>query len=248
MCAAHQMPAMALLDRDGVYGAPRFHLAMKKLDLKAHIGAEITSLLPGARMPDRTASARASAVRFARGLSEPLPADNAHEIARAEVSGCSTAPAQQPNEDTVSCIRRQSASVTDLSEFAAGLICLTGGDEGPLAYALAHGGMEAGRSTLEQLIDDLRTRECLCRTAASLQPRAGSAQSGGHRVGAQPATAAAGDARRAICQAGRAPDSGCLHLHSQPSHARYSRTTAGAQQRALHQNAATDAAVVCRSA
>src|ERR1039458_7126040 len=46
VCAAHQMPAMALLDRDGVYGAPRFHLAAKKLNLKAHIGAEITSLLP----------------------------------------------------------------------------------------------------------------------------------------------------------------------------------------------------------
>ena len=45
VCVAHRMPAMALLDRDGVYGAPRFHLAMKKLDLKAHIGAEITSLL-----------------------------------------------------------------------------------------------------------------------------------------------------------------------------------------------------------
>jgi error-prone DNA polymerase len=45
VCAAHQMPAMALLDRDGVYGAPRFHLAAKKLDIKAHIGAEITSLL-----------------------------------------------------------------------------------------------------------------------------------------------------------------------------------------------------------
>ena len=43
---SHQMPAMALLDRDGVYGAARFHLAMKKLNLKAHIGAEITSLLP----------------------------------------------------------------------------------------------------------------------------------------------------------------------------------------------------------
>src|SRR5262252_6982408 len=45
VCAAHQMPAMALLDRDGVYGAPRFHLAMKRLDLKTHIGAEVTSLL-----------------------------------------------------------------------------------------------------------------------------------------------------------------------------------------------------------
>src|ERR1019366_10764231 len=46
VCAAYQMPAMALLHRDGVYGAPRFHLAAKKLDIKAHIGAEITSLLP----------------------------------------------------------------------------------------------------------------------------------------------------------------------------------------------------------
>ena len=45
VCAAHQMPAMALLDRDGVYGAPRFYFAAKKLNLKAHIGAEITSLL-----------------------------------------------------------------------------------------------------------------------------------------------------------------------------------------------------------
>ena len=44
------------------------------------------------------------------------------------------------------------ASVADLSEYASGLICLTGGDEGPLAYALANGGMEAGRNTLEQLI------------------------------------------------------------------------------------------------
>src|SRR5271167_2688134 len=46
VCHSHQMPAMALLDRDGVYGAARFHLAMKKLSLQAHIGAEITSLLP----------------------------------------------------------------------------------------------------------------------------------------------------------------------------------------------------------
>ncbi|MEO7969842.1 MAG: PHP domain-containing protein, partial [bacterium] len=40
--AALEMPAMALLDRDGFYGSPRFHLAAKKNDIKAHIGAEIT--------------------------------------------------------------------------------------------------------------------------------------------------------------------------------------------------------------
>src|SRR5690348_16007243 len=42
-CAEKEMGAMALLDRDGVYGAPRFHLAARKLSLKAHIGAEVTS-------------------------------------------------------------------------------------------------------------------------------------------------------------------------------------------------------------
>ena len=30
------------------------------------------------------------------------------------------------------------ATLEDLEEFSAGLICLTGGDEGPLAAALAH--------------------------------------------------------------------------------------------------------------
>src|ERR1700730_17975052 len=42
-CAGHGMAAMAVLDRDGVYGAPRFYLAAKKLTVQAHIGAEVTS-------------------------------------------------------------------------------------------------------------------------------------------------------------------------------------------------------------
>src|SRR3954451_18744688 len=42
VCAELKMPAMALLDNDGLYGAARFHLAAKKLDIQAHIGAEIT--------------------------------------------------------------------------------------------------------------------------------------------------------------------------------------------------------------
>src|SRR5580658_2314414 len=42
VCANLGMPALALLDTDGVYGAPRFHLAVKKAKIKAHIGAEVT--------------------------------------------------------------------------------------------------------------------------------------------------------------------------------------------------------------
>ena len=40
-CARLSLSAMALLDTDGVYGAPRFHMAMKKLGIQAHIGAEV---------------------------------------------------------------------------------------------------------------------------------------------------------------------------------------------------------------
>jgi len=41
-CKDRNMPAMAVLDRDGVYGAPRFYHAAKKKNIRAHIGAEIT--------------------------------------------------------------------------------------------------------------------------------------------------------------------------------------------------------------
>lgn len=41
-CANQSMPAVALLDRDGVYGTPRFHMAAKKAGLRAHIGAEVS--------------------------------------------------------------------------------------------------------------------------------------------------------------------------------------------------------------
>src|SRR5580704_18516504 len=41
-CAQFDMPAMALVDRNGVYGAPRFHMAAKKAGVCAHIGSEIS--------------------------------------------------------------------------------------------------------------------------------------------------------------------------------------------------------------
>src|ERR1700684_2931467 len=54
-CAERGMGAMALLDRDGVYGAPRFYLAAKKIPIRAHIGAEVTSIY-GWRYPLLVAS------------------------------------------------------------------------------------------------------------------------------------------------------------------------------------------------
>ena len=36
------MPAMALLDHNGVYGAARFHMRARKKQVKAHIGADVS--------------------------------------------------------------------------------------------------------------------------------------------------------------------------------------------------------------
>ena len=41
-CARFGMPAMALVDRNGFYGSPRFHMAATKAGVRAHVGSEIT--------------------------------------------------------------------------------------------------------------------------------------------------------------------------------------------------------------
>ena len=144
MCAAHQMPAMALLDRDGVYGAPRFHVAMQKLNLKAHIGAEITSLLaPSTSRVSLLCAAREGYQNLCRLVTRMKLRAPKYPAAL---------PRRAKSEEALVLHSQAMASLADLSEYADGLICLTGGDEGPLAHALAEGGMEAGRRTLEQLI------------------------------------------------------------------------------------------------
>jgi error-prone DNA polymerase len=45
--AALGYPAIALLDRDGVYGIPRFHQAARRAGIKAIVGAELTLANPG---------------------------------------------------------------------------------------------------------------------------------------------------------------------------------------------------------
>src|SRR5688572_29235889 len=64
--AALGYPALALLDTDGVYGAPRFHKAAKQAGLRAIIGAELTI---GSRQP-----AAGSGPEAGSGRSRTLPA------------------------------------------------------------------------------------------------------------------------------------------------------------------------------
>ena len=153
VCAAYQMPAMALLDRDGVYGAPRFHLAAKKLNIKAHIGAEITSLLPPCPKTGEPATSRVPLLCASReGYQNLCRLVTRMKLRAPKYPAALPRRAKAAFDDELVLGSQAIASVDDLSEYAPGLICLTGGDEGPLAHALANGGLEAGRSTLEQLI------------------------------------------------------------------------------------------------
>ncbi len=45
-----EMPALAIADRNGIYGAARFHTAAKRCGVKAHIGAEIAVSSFGRRL------------------------------------------------------------------------------------------------------------------------------------------------------------------------------------------------------
>src|ERR1700761_9571667 len=49
-----EMPAMALLDRNGVYGSARFHTSAKLNDVRAHVGAEISVSSLGPRLTPPT--------------------------------------------------------------------------------------------------------------------------------------------------------------------------------------------------
>src|SRR5687767_11145949 len=61
--AALGYPALALLDADGVYGAPRFHKAAKQAGLRAIIGAELTiGRDPGSGTQDAASGARPGGV------------------------------------------------------------------------------------------------------------------------------------------------------------------------------------------
>jgi len=125
ICHRLNMPAMALLDTDGVYGAPRFHMAMKKLEIKAHIGAEVTANFRGGfRLPLLVAS-RAGYQNLCRMITKM-------KLRAKKGEG--------------------SVQRGELEEHAHGLICLTGGADGPMAIALQHGGIEEAREQIGQLV------------------------------------------------------------------------------------------------
>src|SRR5271166_340390 len=139
VCSNFGMPAMALLDWDGVYGSPRFHLAAKKAKIKAHIGAEVSCVVTGqspvtAHLPAgfRLPLLVASRVGY-QNLCRLITTMKLRVGHKNKEGAC--------------------ASDQDFSEHADGLICLTGGGEGPLAAALREGGPQAAFESVQRLTE-----------------------------------------------------------------------------------------------
>ena len=122
ICASHGSSAMALTDVDGFYGSPRFHGACKKLGVAAHVGTEISAadggrytLLAATRTGYQNLSRLITRMKLRAGTKNPKPGSE------------------------------PAATREDFEEFSGGLICLTGGDEGPLAAG--------GREAVQRQID-----------------------------------------------------------------------------------------------
>jgi error-prone DNA polymerase len=134
VCQHFQMPAMALLDTDGLYGAPRFHLIANKIGIKAHIGAEVTATLNS----PRTHEGPCGKFRLPLLVSSRNGYQNlCRLITKMKLRA-----------------KKGEGSVTaqELEEHAAGLILLTGGNEGPLAAALSQCGPDQARGRLAHLM------------------------------------------------------------------------------------------------
>ena len=137
------LPSIAITDRNGVYGAARFHTMAKKNGIRAHIGAEI------------------SVRDFNKRLSPPhwLPQIQVDEPSRITLLCTSQKGYQNLCQLVTSFKLREktkgegSATLDELEEFSEGLICLTGGDEGALSSALVNSGEKQAQVVLDRLVN-----------------------------------------------------------------------------------------------
>jgi error-prone DNA polymerase len=137
-----EMPAMALLDRNGVYGSARFHTSAKLNDIRAHVGAEVSVSSLGQRLKPPSWLPH-------QHVAEPARLPLLCKSRKGYQNLCQLITQFKMRETTK---QEGAANFDDLEQYASGLVCLTGGDEGPLAAALMRGGEEAGREALERLL------------------------------------------------------------------------------------------------
>jgi len=131
--AALGYDAIALGDRDGLYGAPRFNQAATGAGVKAIVGAELvlddTSLGPAAASatPERLYVLVPDRERY-RNLCRMITASKLRPLG-IDANGTPKYPAKGESRITLE----------DLERFGAGMICLAGGATGPLARRLIRG-------------------------------------------------------------------------------------------------------------
>src|SRR5580692_10136571 len=139
---ALEMPALALMDRNGFYGSARFHKIAEENGIKAHVGAEVSvtglgnRLTPPVWLPHQH-------------LTEPTRLPLLCETREGYQNLCRLITRFKMRETTK---QEGSARLGDLEEYSDGIVCLTGGEEGPLAATLMIGGETAGRALVERLV------------------------------------------------------------------------------------------------
>lgn len=137
-----EMPAMALLDRNGFYGSARFHKIATQNGIQAHVGVEIAVSSFGTRL-------KAPAWLPHQYPSEPSRLPLLCRTREGHQNLCQLITRFKMRETTK---QEGAAKFADLEEYSSGLVCLTGGNEGPLAAALTNGGEETGRKVVERLV------------------------------------------------------------------------------------------------
>jgi len=135
-----ELPALALLDRDGVYGAPRLYHAARDHDVRALVGAEVT-LADGSVLPLLVRN-RTGYQNLCRLISTAKLTPRPPGAAPAHLA---------PGEDPRARKRRCFATWDEVAAHAAGLVALTGDEDGPLRRAWARGGPDALPAALAPL-------------------------------------------------------------------------------------------------
>lgn len=137
------LPAVALTDRSGVYGAPRFFKAARAAGIRPLVGAEVVLAEDdGAKAPARS-TRREAAQRALEGHRLLLLVEN--QQGYRNLCKLLTAAARgRPKGDA-------RATWDDIRDHAEGLHCLTGGHEGKLAERLLTVGLDGARRFLAEL-------------------------------------------------------------------------------------------------
>jgi error-prone DNA polymerase len=136
-----ELPAMALVDRDGVYGSPRFHMAAKSVGIRPHVGAEVSVEGFGNRASPPSWMPHGAPQRPVR-----LPLLVKNRMGYQNLCRLMTRYKFRETEKGTG-----TATLEEVAEHSDGLMCLTGGDEGILAAALSNQGYEEARNHIEKL-------------------------------------------------------------------------------------------------